>query len=628
MSSHHDRPPAGPESAALLTVEGLRVSFATRRSRTDAVRGVGFTLHAGECLALVGESGSGKSVTARTLVGLSGPGSQVHAERLELRSPEEGSAVRDLTALSERDWRAVRGRGIGLVLQDALVSLDPLRRVGAEVGEALVNHTGARGAARRQAVAGLLTRAGVPEPEVRARQYPHELSGGLRQRALIASAMAAGPAVLVADEPTTALDVTVQARILELLAEQKAAGTGVLLISHDLAVVAKLADRIAVMYRGVLVEEGPVTEVLRAPAHPYTRELLASVPAQRAKGARLSVLRRPPAAPAAAEADGCRYADGCPLVTDRCREAEPPLTEAGPGRRARCWHLDRAQPAPAAALATPLQSAAPDAERALVLEVDGVTKRYRGPGRTLRTAVQDVSFVLRAGESLGVLGESGSGKSTIAQLVMGLLEPDAGTVRLLGRPWSGRPESERRALRRRIQLVQQDPLSSFDPRHTVERILGEALGAPGRRSARASRDRAAGLLDRVGLDPALLGRYPRQLSGGQRQRVAIARALAPEPEIIVCDEPVSALDVSVQAQILDLFNGLRADLGVSLVFISHDLGVIYHTSDRVIVTQAGRVVEGGPVEEVFRAPQEPYTQELLSALPQPVTLFAAARAGA
>ncbi|MDX3854936.1 ABC transporter ATP-binding protein [Streptomyces sp. AK02-01A] len=628
MSSQSGRPPAGRGATALLTVEGLRVSFATGGVRTDAVRGIGFTLHAGECLAIVGESGSGKSVTARTLVGLTGPGSHVRADRLELARPEAGAAAWDLAALSARDWRAVRGRGIGLVLQDALVSLDPLRRVGAEVAEALENHTALRGAARREAVTRLLTQAGVPEPELRARQYPHELSGGLRQRALIASAMAAAPAVLVADEPTTALDVTVQARILELLAEQKTAGTGVLLISHDLAVVAKLADRIAVMYQGVFVEEGPVEEVLRAPAHPYTRELLASVPARRAKGARLSVLRTHPAADGAARSDGCRYAAGCPLVTDECREAEPPPVPAGPGRLARCRHLGRAQPVPEAAQALPLGAVTPAAERELVLEVDGVTKRYRGPGRTVRTAVQDVSFVLRAGESLGVLGESGSGKSTLAQLVMGLLEPDAGAVRLLGRPWSGRPESERRALRRRIQLVQQDPLSSFDPRHTVERILGEALGAPGRRSARATRSHAAELLDRVGLDAGLLGRRPRQLSGGQRQRVAIARALAPKPEVIVCDEPVSALDVSVQAQILDLFNGLRADLGVSLVFISHDLGVIYHTSDRVIVTRAGRVVEHGPVEEVFRTPQEAYTKELLSALPQPETPFAADRARA
>ncbi|MFD7068996.1 dipeptide ABC transporter ATP-binding protein [Streptomyces sp. NPDC059913] len=628
MSSQSDRPTTGRDSGALLTVEGLRVSFAARGGRTDAVRGIDFTLHAGQCLAIVGESGSGKSVTARTLVGLTGPGSHVRADRLELARPEAGAAPWDITALSARDWRAVRGRAIGLVLQDALVSLDPLRRVGAEVGEALGNHTALRGAARSQEVARLLTRAGVPEPELRARQYPHELSGGLRQRALIASAMAAAPAVLVADEPTTALDVTVQARILELLAEQKAAGTGVLLISHDLAVVAKLADRIAVMYQGVFVEEGPVEEVLGAPAHPYTRQLLASVPARRPKGARLSALRTNTSADGSVRADGCRYAAGCPLVTDECRETEPSLRPAGTGRLARCLHLGRVHPVPEDAQVPPLRAVAPATERKPVLEIDGVTKRYRGPGRTVRTAVRDVSFVLHEGESLGVLGESGSGKSTLAQLAMGLLEPDAGTVRLLGRPWSGRPESERRALRHRIQLVQQDPLSSFDPRHTVERILGEALGAPGRRSARASRNRAAELLDRVGLDTGLLGRRPRQLSGGQRQRVAIARALAPKPEVIVCDEPVSALDVSVQAQILDLFNGLRADLGVSLVFISHDLGVIYHTSDRVIVTRAGRVVEHGDVEAVFRAPQDPYTKELLSALPRTSTPFDTGRARA
>ncbi|MGC0421389.1 dipeptide ABC transporter ATP-binding protein [Embleya sp. AB8] len=607
---------AAPQ-APTLVVDGLDVAFGRGADRIPAVRGVSFTLAAGECLAIVGESGSGKSVTARSLVGLAGPGSTVRADRLEL----DGD---DLTTLDNRRWRAVRGQRIGFVLQDALVSLDPLRRVGAEIAETLANHRIVPGRERAARAVALLDEARVPEPELRARQYPHQLSGGLRQRALIASALAAEPSVVIADEPTTALDVTVQARILDLLAAKKAAGTAILLISHDLSVVARLADRVAVMYRGRFLEEGRVEDLLRDPAHPYTRALLAAVPSARARRTRLS-LPVPVPAPAsgasvaASAEDRCSYAARCPLVTDACRTEPLPRVEIGPGHTAYCRHPAEPWPTVPGGAAEPVRErvdTTADLVADVVLEVRGVGKSYRGPDRVERAAVQDVSFTLRAGQSLGVLGESGSGKTTLAQLVLGLLPPDTGEISLLGRPWSGRPEAERRALRRHIQHVQQDPLGSFDPRWTVERVVGEALGAYTRRSARAARDRIDELLHLVGLDAAVADRRPRQLSGGQRQRVAIARALAPEPDLVVCDEPVSALDVSIQAQILDLFADLRERLGVALLFISHDLGVIHHTSDHVIVMQSGRIVESGPVDELFRAPKHPYTQELLSALPQ------------
>ncbi|MFI6937476.1 dipeptide ABC transporter ATP-binding protein [Streptomyces sp. NPDC050287] len=534
MTGHDD-----DAGTPLIDVRDLRIAFGQGRHRTEVVHGLDLTLRAGECLAVVGESGSGKTVTGRALAGLTGPGATVTARRLAFDG-------RDLTGLTEREWRRLRGAEVGLVLQDALVSLDPLRRVGDEIAESLAAHAIGTRRDRPARAEELLRDVAMPEPELRARQFPHQLSGGQRQRALIASAIAASPRVLIADEPTTALDMTVQAQILDLLAARRADGTALLLISHDLSVVARLADRIAVMHDGRIVESAPAQALLEQPRHPYTQKLLAAVPTF---------------SPA----------------PSRGRSALRP-EDAG----------------------------------AVVLRADGLTKRY---GNT--DALRGVSCELRAGETLGVLGESGSGKTTLGQVVLGLTEPDAGEVTLLGRPWSRRRESERAALRGRIQLVQQDPLSSFDPRWSVERIVAEALGAPGRRAARGHRARLAELLALVGLDEAILDRRPRQLSGGQRQRVAIARALAPDPDVIVCDEPVSALDVSVQAQVLDVFEEVQRRLGIALLFISHDLGVVRRMSDRVAVMRAGRVVEAGPVEEVFTRPRHAWTRQLLDAVPGP-----------
>ncbi|MEW9532590.1 dipeptide ABC transporter ATP-binding protein [Microbispora sp. NPDC049125] len=528
----------------IVEVTGLHVSFGA----IDAVRGVSFAVHAGECVAIVGESGSGKSVTARTLLGLTGDGARVRAESFRI----EG---RDASGYRERQWRAIRGGRIGFVLQDALVSLDALRPVGKEIAETLRLHRDVPGAVSRAETAGrvleLLREVGVPEPELRARQYPHELSGGLRQRALIASAIACHPRLLIADEPTTALDVTVQAQILRLLAERRRRGSGLLLISHDLAVVAELADRVLVMRDGVVVEDGPAARVLRSPGHPYTRRLLAAVPMEHAKGTRLSV------------------AEG---------ETARPIPARPPGE--------------------------------VVIEARDLVRTF---GR--RTAVDGVSFRLRAGQTLGIVGESGSGKTTTARLVLGLLKPDAGSVEIDGRPWEGLTPAERREIRRHVQVIYQDPLSSFDPRFDVRRILDEALGVGGE-PRRTRRDRAVELLEQVGLDASVLDRRPSRLSGGQRQRVAVARALAPRPRVIVCDEPVSALDVSIQAQVLDLLAELQADLGIAYLFISHHLGVVHHVSDHVLVMKDGRVVESGDVRQVFTAPAAGYTRELLAAIPR------------
>ncbi|NMA77364.1 MAG: ABC transporter ATP-binding protein, partial [Actinomycetales bacterium] len=399
---------------------------------------------------------------------------------------------------------------------------------------------------------------GVPEPQLRARQRSGELSGGLRQRALIAAALALDPRLLIADEPTTALDVTVQAQILDLLEQSLRTGRSLLLISHDLAVVERLADHVVVMRDGRVLEQGPTHEVLSRPRDPYTRELIAAVPSARSRGGRLS---------------------------------------PGPPR-----------PIPR------LERERSDQDRP-VLRLEHVTKRYRGPDRRERTVVDDVSFALHPGETLGIVGESGSGKSTCARMALALTSPSHGRVLLDEQPWSEIGERRRRPHRRRIGVVHQDPLGSFDPRWEVGRTLADAL--PGELSRTQRRTRVQELLTWVGLDGGVAHRHPLTLSGGQRQRVAIARALASSPDVLVLDEPVSALDVSVQAQVLDLLQDLQDALGTAYLFISHDLGVIHHLSDRVLVMQGGRIVETGTADEVLRAPRHPYTRQLIAALPRP-----------
>ncbi|UOE43128.1 dipeptide ABC transporter ATP-binding protein [Agromyces larvae] len=544
----HLETPAGED---LVSVEGLDIGFDTPSGRVQVVHDVTFTVRAGRALALVGESGSGKTVTARSLLGLSGEGATVTARRRDLLG-------RDVRNLDERAWRKIRGRHVGFVLQDALVSLDPLRTIGQEIDEGLRIHRFGSKPERGLRAIDSLVRAGVPEPELRRDQRSGELSGGLRQRALIAQAIALQPRLIIADEPTTALDVTVQAQILDLLGSLKADGNGLLVISHDLAVVAELADEVAVMQDGRIVEHGPTEQVLGDPRHPYTKRLLAAVPAAHPKGTRLSEL--PPA------------------------EIRP--------RTHRPSELSEAAPA---------------------IEAEGLVKRYRGPDGRIRTVVDEVGFTLRTGTSLGIVGESGSGKSTTARLVLGLIAPDAGQVRIGGLPWVPSGEHDRRPHRPEIQLVQQDPLSAFDPRHTVEKVLLDALDAGGvPRSARA--DRLTELLDQVGLARVLSTRVPLTLSGGQRQRVAIARALAVEPKVLVLDEPVSALDVSIQAQVLDLFADLQRELGLSYLFISHDLGVVRHVADDVLVLKDGRVVESGSVDDIFEHAQHDYTRTLLDSV--------------
>lgn len=523
-----------------LIVDGLTIDVHQHGARKRLVSNVSFRLAPGKVVALVGESGSGKSVTARALVGLSAAGCEVQARQLTFGD-------RPLLRQSEKEWRVLRGQSIGFVLQDALVSLDPLRTIGDEIIESLQAHRWGTRSQRQARMLALLEKVGIPHPALRARQRAGELSGGLRQRALIASALALDPPILIADEPTTALDTTVQAQIIGLLQEIRQQGRGLLIISHDLNVVSQLADEVIVMHHGVVVEQGSVQQVLRHPQHDYTRQLLAAAP-------------------------GSRQPD----------------------------HRSQRRSGEAA-----------------VLEARNLHKTYTRAHHHI-TAVDTVSFQLYRGETLGIIGESGSGKTTTARMVMGLIEPDSGEVDFAGLPWvnpQAQPplkEAQRRARRRALSIIYQDPLSSFDPRWSVRQILSDALDVIGLpRSAHA--ERIAMLLEQVRLPLSLAEHWPKQLSGGQRQRVAIARALATEPDVILCDEPVSALDASVQAQILDLLNTLQTSLGVAYLFISHDLAVIRHLCDRLLVMRDGKVVEQGTVQEIFTRPQHAFTRQLLAA---------------
>ncbi|MGY0063281.1 dipeptide ABC transporter ATP-binding protein [Streptomyces sp. LZ34] len=632
-----DTPPA-----PLLSVRGLRVSYRTRTGTLAAVRGVDLDVAPGEVVAVVGESGSGKSTTAHALIGLLPAGGRL-----------EGGEIRfdgtDLATAGDAVLRARRGRDIGLIPQDPMVSLNPVQRIGRQVAEVLEIHGLADRAAARAEAVRILEQAGLPDAAVRARQYPHELSGGMRQRVLIAIAVAARPRLVIADEPTSALDVTVQRRILDHIETlTRESGTAMLLITHDLGVAADRARRIVVMSRGEVVETGPVREVLDSPRHPYTRGLLASAPsltsARHAAPGRLFGGRRAGApGPAGAFSGGSVGRQGPPSDhTDRHDPDSAPNTartpgpagDSGPagrhgpaglfrGRRAallsgggRRWARGWPGPGPGGEGQGAKVGAAAGGD---LVVVENLVKEFplpRGSGgaRTL-LAVDDVSFRIGRGETFALVGESGSGKSTTARMVVRLADPTAGRVSFDGQDITSLSGGALRRLRQRMQIVYQSPYASLDPRFSVAEIITEPLRAFGVGGRRERPARAAELLERVALPGSALRRKPAELSGGQRQRVAIARALALGPDLVVCDEPVSALDVSVQAQILDLLAEFQRDLGLSYLFISHDLAVVRQVADRVAVMRGGRVLETGPTEDVFGSPSHPYTEELLAAIP-------------
>ncbi|MEV7565360.1 ABC transporter ATP-binding protein [Streptomyces tanashiensis] len=538
--------PRSDDPGALVRVSDLTVEFEREAGAVRAVDGLSFTLGEGRALALVGESGSGKSTVAGALLGLHrGTGARV------------GGSVRvggiDVAAAGPAELRRLRGGVAAMVFQDPLSALDPYYAVGDQIAEVHRIHHQVSGRAARARAVEVLGRVGIPDAARRSRSRPHEFSGGMRQRALLAMALACEPRLLVADEPTTALDVTVQAQILDLLHElRRETGTALLLVTHDVGVAAESVDEVLVMRDGREVERGPVAGVLGSPSAPYTRALLSAVP-------RLDGPARDPA------------------------EKGETLLEAADLRR------------------------------------------EFGRGKAAVTAVDGVSLTVRAGETLGVVGESGSGKTTLGRMLVRLLDPTGGELRYRGARIGSLSERELRPYRRELQMVFQDPVASLNPRRSVGESIADPLRVAGERDETLIRGRVRELLDRVGLDPDRYEAYPHEFSGGQRQRVGIARALAAEPRLIVCDEPVSALDVTTQAQVTALLAELQAELGLGLVFIAHDLAVVRQVSDRVAVMRGGRIVEQGTVAEVYGAPQDPYTRQLLAAVPSLDPVLAAER---
>jgi glutathione transport system ATP-binding protein len=564
--------PAGP----LLSVRSLSVEFGSREAPLRAVDGLSFELHAGRTLAIVGESGSGKSVTSQAIMRLTDhTGGRIVDGEVLFDSPVSG--LQDLRHASEDRLRAIRGNEIAMIFQEPMTSLNPVFTVGQQIAEALVLHQGLDRAQARQQALALLQQVRLPDAQRLLEAYPHTLSGGMRQRAMIAMALACKPALLIADEPTTALDVTIQAQILNIIRElQSELHTAVMFITHDMGVVAQMADDVVVMWRGRMVEQGPVEQIFRSPRHPYTRALLAAVP-------RLGSLRGRPLpvrSPLVVLEDGELRESGVEQVQDTVAAGAP------------------------------------------LLAVDQLTTRFDVAhdllGRVTHRvhAVEQVSFTIQPGETLALVGESGSGKSTVGKTLQQLVQATGGSIRFEGRELAQLSAADRRQLRREIQYIFQDPYASLDPRKTV----GFSIAEPIRThrlldDAKAIQRRVAELLEHVGLKPEHMHRYPHEFSGGQRQRVCIARALASEPRLVIADESVSALDVSVQAQIIDLLMALQAERGLSYLFITHDMAVVEKISHRVAVMYLGQIVEIGSRQDIFERPQHPYTRKLLAAVP-------------
>jgi len=606
----------------LLDVTDLRVTFTTDAERVAAVRGMDYHVDPGEVLALVGESGAGKSASAMAVVGLLPEYAEV-AGSVRMHGDE-------LLGLSDTRMSRIRGKSIGTVFQDPMSALTPVYTVGDQVAEAIEVHQPAvsRRAARQRAVE-LLELVGIAQPQQRARSFPHELSGGERQRVVIAIAIANDPDLLICDEPTTALDVTVQAQILEVLKTARdVTGAGVLIITHDLGVVAEFADRAVVMYAGRAVEVASVDQLYRDRRMPYTVGLLGSVPRLDApQGARLVPIPGAPPSLATLQPGICPFVPRCPLAIEACQAAEPPLIEVGPGHTAACIRTadvaGRSAPDIYGVTTRPSGGTFESIGSQVVVRVHDLVKTYKlTKGVVLRRqfgevrAVDGISFELVQGRTLGIVGESGSGKSTTLHEILALTTPQSGSIEVLGQDVAALDRRTRRELRGDLQVVFQDPVASLDPRLPVFEVLAEPLRANGFDKHRTD-DRVAELLGIVGLRHQDASRYPAEFSGGQKQRIGIARALALQPKILALDEPVSALDVSIQAGIINLLLDLQDRFGLSYLFVSHDLSVVKHLAHRVAVMHKGVIVEQGDGEQVFTDPQHEYTRRLLAAVPQP-----------
>ena len=623
----------------MLKVEDLKVALDADAGLVKAIDGIRLAIERGETFALVGESGCGKSMTALALMRLLPENGNVTAGRVMVG---HGKDTIDVLDLPEAGMRAIRGGRIGMIFQEPSTSLNPVMRIGEQIVETIEAHTELRGAAARAKAIDWLGRVGIPEPERRIDEYPFRMSGGQKQRVMIAMTLAAEPEFLIADEPTTALDVTIQAQILELLKDlQREHRMGLLLITHDLAVVAGMAQRVALMYAGQIIEVAPADEFFAAPKHPYARALLRALPGSGMRGVALEAIGGT-VPPLWQNFEGCRFAPRCPAVMAHCSSTLPELVAASPLHQVRCLLYVPGAPAEAVRAAVPVAvpvpgpnpSTAPGADTSPLLDVQDLRVRFPiRRGLLQRThgyfdAVGGVSFQVGRGETLALVGESGCGKTTTGKAIVQLLRGTAhteGRALLDGRNLFELQGAELVAARRQVQIIFQDPFASLNPRMRVFDLLEEGLVALHRdMDAGARRERIERLTDQVGLRRDALGRYPHEFSGGQRQRIAIARALAVQPRLIVCDEPTSALDVSVQAQILNLLRDLQRELGVSYLFITHNIGVVEYIADRIAVMRAGRIEEQGRCGDVLGNPQREYTRALLAAVPRLAAVEASA----
>ncbi|MFD2329048.1 dipeptide ABC transporter ATP-binding protein [Cohnella sp. GCM10020058] len=665
---------------SLLEIEQLSVGFRTKRGFLQALHDVSLTIAPGETVCLVGESGSGKTVASKAVMRL------VDYENGHIEGGRIALNGIDLTALTQSELRSLRGKRIAMIFQEPMAAFDPVYTIGYQIVETILRHERKTKSEAKAHAASLLARVGIPEPELRMKQYPGELSGGMLQRAMIALALSCGPELLIADEPTTALDVTIQAQILHLLQELKAEfGMSILLITHDLGIAAQIADRIVVMYAGRIVEQATVAELFAQPHHPYTSGLLRSVATlDTEKGDRLYAIAG--SIPSLSKLpEGCVFHPRCPHATDRCRASAPPLSRRG-DREAACWHADallqdgalsardvreetavRGVPAVAATERSALVGAASDRSATALLVRDGgapsddlplsetahgvygkaveeirparadqakagsielfkvedvckyypIKRGFPGRSRTFVRAVDGVSFSIREGETLGLVGESGSGKSTLGRLLLQLEPVTSGRVLFEGKDLTRLGASRLRQTRRHMQMIFQDPYGSLDPRWNVGDLVGEPLAVHHGLSGKEKKQRVEELLAAVGLDHGIVNRHPHEFSGGQRQRIGIARAIALHPKFVLADEAVSALDVSVQAQVVNLMQDLQQKLGLTYLFIAHGLHVVRHISDRIAVMYLGRIVEIAPSRELFRRPAHPYTRALIESIPHP-----------
>lgn len=621
-------PKGAPKGDPIMQVRDLHVSFATEAGVCRAVRGVNFDLWRGRTLGIVGESGSGKSVTALSLIGL-----------LDDNAKVTGSIImngEELIGKTDEEMSEIRGERIAMVFQDPLSALTPMFTIGDQIAEGLITHHPDMSKQQiHDRCVELLELVGIPQPEERLSSFPHQFSGGMRQRVMIAIAIANNPDVIIADEPTTALDVTIQAQILDVLAKaQKETGAAVVLITHDLGVVAGAADDILVMYAGRPVERASIDDIFQHPSMPYTMGLLGAVPKPHiAASQRLVPIQGNP--PSLVDIPkGCPFSPRCPLATPECSLSEPNLevVDANSGHLASCRRLQEiidknmkyTDVFPVPDLLPADWADVPRDQRPVTLEVDHLVKHFplTGGGMFRRTigqvaAVDDVTFKIRQGETLALVGESGSGKSTTLMEIMNLMKPEDGRIVVLGHDLAElKKKAERKALRKDLQIIFQDPMSSLDPRMPIYDVLAEPLKVHKWSKEKINR-RIGELMELVGLNPDYVDRFPAQFSGGQCQRISIARALATDPKVLLLDEPIASLDVSIQAGIINLLEDLQAKLKISYLFVAHDLAVIRHISDRVAVMYLGQVVELGETEDVFTHPRHPYTQALLSAIPVP-----------